>query len=54
MVNQTTTSYETFNTGLLPNRETKYENDKLPPLVQNENDSRDDESDDEDNLQWEE
>ena len=54
MVNQATTSHETFNTGLPPNWETNYDDDKPPPLVQYENDSSDDESNDEDDLQLEE
>ena len=54
MVNQATTSYETFNKGLPPNWEMNCDDDKPPPLVQYENDSSDDESDDEDKIQWEE
>ena len=50
MVNQATTSYETFNTGLAPNWETNYENEEPPPLVQYENDRSDDESNDKDDL----
>ena len=54
MVNQATTSYKTFNTGLPQNWETNYDDEEPPPLVQYENDSSDDESDDEDDLRWEE
>ena len=52
MVNQATTSYETFNTGLPPNWETNYEDDEPPPLIKYENDSSNDESNDEDDFQW--
>ena len=54
MVNQATTSHETFNTGLPPNWETNYDDEEPPPLVQYETDSSDNESDNEDDLQWEE
>ena len=55
MVNQaTTTSCEILNTGFPPNWETNDEDDEPPPLVQYENDSSDDESNDGDNLPWEE
>ena len=55
MVNQaTTTSYETFNTSFPPNWETKYNDDAPPLLVQYKKYSSDDESNDEDDLPWEE
>ena len=54
MANQATMSRETFNTGLPPNWEMNYDDDEPSPLVQYETDSRDDESDDKDDIQWEE
>ena len=54
MINQATMSHQTFNTGLPPNWEMNYNDDELPPLVQYETDSSNDESNDENDLQWEE
>ena len=54
MVNQTTTSYKTINTYFPPIWETNYKDDEPPPRVQYENDSIDNESNDEDNLPWQE
>ena len=54
MVNQASRTHQAVNRGLPPNWEMDYDDDDLPPLVQYETDSSDDQIDDENDLQWEE
>ena len=54
MVNQASRTHQAVKRGLPPNWEMDYDDDDLPPLVQYETDSSDDQIDDENDLQWEE
>ena len=54
MVHQASWPQQTVNKGLPPNWETHYDDDEPPPLLQYETNISNDESDDENDLQWEE